>query len=130
MDGGDCWIDAYGSTDEGASWSFLSRVGVTGASNGNPPALALSPDGRLCCVYGQRNERRVIAAYSADDGATWASHHTVRDGYASVQDDQDLGYPRLAVRNDGRLVAMYYWACAERPHQHIAATIWDPTDHT
>lgn len=38
----------------------------------------------------------------------------------------DMGYPRLARRTDGKLVAMYYWASSEHPQQHIAATIWQP----
>ncbi len=126
MADGACWIDAYRSDDDGLTWSTASRVGSTGAHNGNPPALVRLEDGRLCCVYGNRDERRVIAAYSSDGGGTWSTHHTVRDGYSSVQDDQDFGYPRLVLRDDGRLLAMYYWACAECPQQHIAATIWNP----
>ena len=127
MDGeGDCWIDAYVSHDGGNCWSFSSRIGVTGAFNGNPPALTRLADGRLCCVYGQRNTRQFIARYSDDDGASWAQAIVLRDDYTSVEPDQDLGYPRLVQRSDGQLVAMYYWATAENPHQHIAATIWDP----
>ena len=56
-----CWIDAYVSRDDGASWSFLSFVGDTGAANGNPPALLALADGRLCCVYGDRTRRRLLA---------------------------------------------------------------------
>ena len=41
-------------------------------------------------------------------------------------DDPDLGYTRLVERTDGRLVVMYYWATAENPQQHIAASIWTP----
>jgi hypothetical protein len=48
----------------------------------------------------------------------------LREGYHSLEEDADFGYPRLAQRSDGQLVAIYYWACRERPHQHIAATIW------
>jgi hypothetical protein len=121
-----CWIEAYRSEDGGASWLFLSRVGDTGRGNGNPPALVRLDDGRLCCVYGQRTERRIIARYSAGEGRTWSAAHVLRDDYASVQDDADLGYPRLVQRTDGCLVAAYYWATRERPQQHIAATIWNP----
>ncbi len=123
---GDCWIDAYVSHDAGGSWSFLSRVGATGAHNGNPPALLRLADGRLCCVYGQRNRRQLIARYSRDDGRSWGQPYVLRDDYSSVEADQDFGYPRLVQRSDGHLVAMYYWATEENPHQHIAATIWDP----
>lgn len=126
MRGDDCWIDACASTDEGREWTFLSRVGETGAHNGNPPALIRLADGRLCCVYGQRDKRQMIARYSQDEGASWSEEQVLRDDYASLQDDQDLGYGRLVQRSDGCLVATYYWATRDRPHQHIAATIWAP----
>jgi hypothetical protein len=126
MGGDECWIDAYASNDEGREWAFLSRVGETGAHNGNPPALTRLADGRLCCVYGQRDRRQMIARYSRDEGASWSEELVLRDDYASLQDDQDLGYGRLFQRSDGCLVATYYWATKDRPHQHIAATIWAP----
>jgi hypothetical protein len=59
------WIDAYGSTDGSARWSFLSRVGKAGGWNGNPPALARLHDGRLCCAYGNRSRRQMLAGYCA-----------------------------------------------------------------
>jgi len=126
-----CWIDAYVSRDDGASWSFLSYVGDTGTANGNPPALLRLADGRLCCVYGNRTRRRLVARLSspeggAEPGATWGPERILRDGYSSLEKDEDFGYPRLVQRADGRLVAMYYWASARRPTQHIAATIWEP----
>jgi len=40
-------------------------------------------------------------------------------------DERDLGYPRLLKRNDGHLVAIYYWSTKEHPY-HISATIWKP----
>jgi hypothetical protein len=126
MPGKDCWIDLYRSTDDGRSWSFLSKVGETGGHNGNPPALVRLRDGRLCCVYGQRERRAIIARFSPDEGTSWGQEQVIRDGYASFENDADLGYPRLVQRADGRLVAMYYWATREQPCQHIAATIWDP----
>jgi hypothetical protein len=132
-----CWIDAYVSRDDGASWSFLSFVGDTGTANGNPPALLRMADGRLCCVYGNRTRRQMVARFSGQGrgqdahptdlpGATWGPERVLRDGYSSLEDDEDFGYPRLVQRPDGRLVAMYYWASARRPTQHIAATIWEP----
>jgi hypothetical protein len=121
-----CWIDAYGSEDGGARWSFLSRVGETGGHNGNPPALARLRDGRLCCAYGRRDRRQIVARLSADEGRTWGAERVLREDYFPVNDDADLGYPRVAQRADGRLVTIYYWATRDRPEQHIAATIWDP----
>ncbi|MHC4624823.1 MAG: exo-alpha-sialidase, partial [Planctomycetota bacterium] len=121
------WVDVFVSNDNGANWKFLSKVADTGGWNGNPPALARLKDGRLCCVYGNRSERKMLAKYSSDEGATWGPEIVLRDDYqVDSFDDPDLGYPRLVQRWDGKLVAMYYWATKERPHHHIAATIWDP----
>ncbi|MSP13726.1 MAG: exo-alpha-sialidase [Chloroflexi bacterium] len=122
-----CWIDAYGSQDAGASWSFLSRVGDTGQYNGNPPALVRLQNGRLCCVYGQRTRRQMIAQFSEDAGITWGQEYMLRDDYESVENDGDLGYPRLVQTASGQLVAMYYWADKGNLQEHIAATIWAPT---
>lgn len=121
------WIDAYRSSNIRAGWEFLGRVGETGGSNGNPPALLLLGDGRLVCAYGQRTERRVVARFSHDSGKTWGDAVNLRTGYQSIQGgDADFGYPRLFRTGSGELVAVYYWADRERPEQHIAATIWDP----
>lgn len=128
MDPGAGWVDAYVSEDAGASWSFLSRVGETGGSNGNPPALARLADGRLFCAYGNRDRREIVGRFSHDDGATWEPELVLRDDYHADSFDEanDLGYPRVTQNADGKLVATYYWTTAERPHTHIAATIWDP----
>jgi len=56
----------------------------------------------------------------------WGPELVLRGGYHSLEDDEDFGYPRLVQRSDGRVVVMYYWASAEHPTQHIAATIWEP----
>jgi len=124
------WIDAYASTDDGACWSFLSRVGDAGGWNGNPPALAQMHDGRLCCVHGNRSLRQILARYSADEGYTWSQAWVLRDDFQSIDDEPDFGYPRLTQRADGRLLALYYWATVTHPQQHIAATIWHPPDST
>jgi hypothetical protein len=120
------WIDTYTSEDRGASWRYRSRVAETGSENGNPPALACLPDGSLVCVYGNRSQRQVLSRLSRDEGASWEAERVLRTGYASLEDDADFGYPRLLQRSDGRLVAVYYWADAAHPQQHIAATIFDP----
>ena len=83
-------------------------------------------DGRLCLMYGNRNSRRIMARYSNDQGKSWSEPIVLRDDYESVEKDQDLGYCRVVQRADGCLVGIYYWATRQRPHQHIAATIWDP----
>jgi hypothetical protein len=118
------WIDCYASSDTGANWSFLSRVGDTGGFNGNPPAMVAMADGRLCCVYGNRLERRMLARFTPDGGATWGEPVVIRNGFSSANGFADLGYPRLYQRRDGRLVAVYFWCTPERPQTHIEATIF------
>ncbi|MCJ7738361.1 MAG: exo-alpha-sialidase [Anaerolineae bacterium] len=121
------WIDVYGSADSGQSWVFVSKVGDTeegNSYNGNPPAMVRTRDGRLCCVYGNRSRRRIIARISADKGRTWGPEHVVRQGFRSVNGRPDLGYPRLFSRPDGKLVAVYFWCTPERPQTHIEATIF------
>ena len=122
-----CWIDAYASTDGGRTWSLRGLVGYTGGSNGNPPALAVLADGRLCTVFGDRSRRKLLARYSADGGRTWTEEVVLRSDYRSDRFGfADLGYPRLTRRPDGSMLAVYYWATAERPEPHIAATTWRP----
>lgn len=122
----ECWIDGYISEDAARTWSSAGRIGATGGANGNPPALIRLADGRLCCAYGNRTTRRMLARTSADGGRTWSGETVVRDGYHSGHDDADFGYPRLVQRADGKVVAIYYWADKARPQQHIAASIWRP----
>ena len=122
-----CWIDAYKSNDAGHNWSFSGRVANTGGWNGNPPALATLADGRLCCVFGERDTCRMIATYSSDRGATWGPDIVLRDDFYRDQfNDPDLGYPQLVRRKDNKMMVCYYWATEERQQQHIAATIWTP----
>jgi hypothetical protein len=121
------WVDAYVSKDNGRTWCFSSRVGEAGDWNGNPPALARLRDGRLCCVYGSRSTRKILARLSKDGAATWDSEIVLRDDYHMDSfGEPDLGYPQLVQRPDGKLVAIYYWATKEYPQLHIAATIWEP----
>ena len=129
--GVDCWIDVVVTEDSGRTWSDPARVGSTGRMNGNPPAMVATRDGVLCCVYGERNTRRILARYCSDHhrgGAmSWSDPVVLRDGFATAERMADLGYPRLVQReSDGKLVAVYYWADAANPQQHIAATIFDP----
>jgi len=118
-------IEAYRSEDGGATWRHLSTVKTMERSS-NPPATVRLRDGRLVCVYGDRQAKQIRGRYSEDGGATWGGEFVVRDDFAALDEDPDLGYPRLVQRNDGKLVALYYWATAEHPEQHIAASIWTP----
>ncbi|MDX9973817.1 MAG: sialidase family protein [FCB group bacterium] len=118
-------IDTYLSKDQCRSWNYLARVKEM-RTHSNPPAIVELRDGRLCCVYGDRDAKVIAGRYSSDKGRTWGEEFIVRDGFKSVDDWADLGYPRLVQRADGSLVAMYYWATADRPQQFIAASIWQP----
>jgi hypothetical protein len=121
------WIDVYRSTDDGASWSFLSKVADTDvvqeSNNGNPPAMVALDDDRLVVVYGYRATPYGLRAVVSDDGGrTWGAPRRLREDGAR----SDLGYPRLLERSDGGLVAVYYYTTAERPEQHVAATRFSP----
>lgn len=121
-----CWIDAYGSGDNGRSWSLLSRVAFTdlGPNNGNPASLVRLPDGRLCVTYGLRAvPYGMRAKLSSDGGATWGPEIVLRDDARTW----DFGYPRSVARPDGTVVTVYYYNTPELTHQHIAATLWRPT---
>ncbi|MDQ7817963.1 MAG: sialidase family protein [Melioribacteraceae bacterium] len=122
------WIDLYYSNDLGKTWEFRSKIGDTGAYNGNPPSLVKLNDGRLCAVYGDRNSSRIVGRYSSDDGKTWTEEFVIRDNFYTRerQDMKDLGYCRVVQNRDGEVVAIYYWATEENPEQHIAASIWKP----
>lgn len=118
-------VDAYTSRDNCETWEYLGRIKEM-RTHSNPPALVELKDGRLCCIYGDRDTKQMAGKYSSDGGKTWGAEFVVRDDFQSVDDWADLGYPRLVQRPDGKLVAMYYWATAEHPQQFIAASIWDP----
>ncbi|MCA9092906.1 MAG: exo-alpha-sialidase [Planctomycetaceae bacterium] len=126
-------IEAYQSKDACRSWEPLSTVKVMQV-NSNPPALVRMQDGRLCCAYGDRKTAEIRGRYSDDEGGTWGPEFIIRDDFQTVADDPDagtrlnadMGYVRLVQRPDGRLVAMYYWATAKNPQQHIAVSIWKP----
>jgi len=126
-DSNTCWIEAYSSVDHGRWWTRQGRINEPAGWSGNPPGIVKLRDGRICCVFGDREHARIIAKYSRDNGRTWGEETVLRDDYQRDSfDDPDLGYPRVFERADGLLVATYYWATKERPHHHIAGTIWDP----
>lgn len=122
-----CWIDGYLSRDGGMAWTHAGKVADTGRWNGNPPALALTDDGRIACVYGNRDRATIEAVFSGDLGAGWSEPTVLRDDYHRDSfGDPDLGYPRLTSNGAGELVATYYWATTQNPYHHIAATRWRP----
>ncbi|MCX6907326.1 MAG: sialidase family protein, partial [Verrucomicrobia bacterium] len=110
-----CWVDVYGSHDNGRTWSFLSKVGETGTGNGNPPALVALKDGRLACAYGDRSRVKLFARLSSDGGRSWGEETVLRDDFQPDKfGDKDFGYPRLVQNSTGELVAIYYWAIKDR----------------
>lgn len=122
---GDDAIEIYRSDDRCRTWHYSSTVKIT-KPNSNPPSLVKLADGRLCCAYGDRNDHRIKARISEDDGGTWGPEIIVRDDYYKCHDaDKDLGYVSTVQRPDGRLVSVYYWATEAIPEQYIAATIWE-----
>jgi hypothetical protein len=122
-----CWIDGYVSRDGGTTWVPAGKIADTGKWNGNPPALALTADGRIACVYGNRDRATIEAVISSDMGATWSAPTVLREDYHRDSfGDPDLGYCRLTLNSEGELVAAYYWATETHPHHHIAATRWRP----
>jgi hypothetical protein len=121
-----CWIDCFTSEDEGFHWRQLGKVSETGTWNGNPPALQHLSDGRLCCVYGDRSRQVMAARYSSDGGQTWPIEMILRADFYAADNEPDFGYPRLTQLPNGDLLAVYYWATASRPQQHIAVTRWQP----
>jgi hypothetical protein len=126
-------IEAYGSSDRCRTWNPLSTVKVMQRSS-NPPALVRLQDGRLCCAYGDRHTAEIRARYSDDVGRTWGPEFVIRDDFRALANDPDsesnlnadMGYVRMVERPDGKLVAIYYWATADHPQQHIAVSIWKP----
>ncbi|QDU80942.1 BNR/Asp-box repeat protein [Polystyrenella longa] len=126
-------VETYKSTDGCQTWNVLSTVKVM-PTHSNPPALVALQDGRLCCIYGDRQVGEIRGRYSSDQGETWGPEFIIRDDFMALESDPDsqgrintdCGYPRMVQRPDGKLVAMYYWATAEHPEQHIAVSIWTP----
>ncbi len=118
-------IDIYVSKNRGKSWRYRSKVKEI-LTNSNPPSIAELPDGRICCIYGDRDSQLLAGKYSQDRGKTWGSEFVIRSQYKSVDQWADMGYPRMVLRPDGKLAAFYYWASPEHPQQFIAGSIWQP----
>ena len=126
------WIEGYLSKDNGQTWTHLNNPAEdTGV--GNPPALVKMTDGRICLIYGYRADEGSILAktktsdirakISNDNGKTWSRDYILRNDGSG----QDIGYPRVVQRPDGKIVAIYYFMDKETgPERYISATIWDP----
>ena len=121
------WIDLYASDDLGRSWHYLNTPATFDqpGHSGNPPVLLQLPDDRLALVYGNRDRPyRICARLSDDVGQSWSDEVVLRAGGANG----DLGYVRAVARDDGAVVAVYYFN--DRPdgdgERFIEATIWQP----
>lgn len=114
-------IDLWRSDDLGQTWRSLGAA--TGDIGGNPPALVLLGDGRVCLTYGHRRKPcGVRARLSADEGRTWGPEIVLReDGLTG-----DLGYPRSVARPDGRVLTVYYFNGPRDEDRTIQATAWTP----
>lgn len=117
------YLGAYRSLDNGKTWSAEADP-VENTGEGNPPALIKLKDGRLCLVYGYRAAPFSIRArLSEDGGRTWSKDYILREDGAG----RDIGYPRVVQRNDGKIVAVYYFTDeATGKERYISATIWQP----
>jgi hypothetical protein len=117
------WIDLYESDDNGANWQHLNQPVRAIGSNGNPPAMIQLQDDRLCLVYGYRAEPYGLRArLSEDNGLTWSNDIILRDDAGN----RDIGYPRITQRDDGTVVAVYYYNDSPDTERYIAATLWKP----
>lgn len=116
------FIDAYRSTDDGKTWTFVNKP-APDTGRGNPPALLKLKDGRLAIMYGYRAEPYGIRArLSSDSGAAWGEEIVLRKDAGNW----DLGYPRAVQRPDGKIVVVYYYNEGADKERYIGATIWDP----
>ncbi|MEO8028616.1 MAG: sialidase family protein [Bryobacteraceae bacterium] len=111
------FIDGYQSDDNGSTWHRVGRI----ADTDNPPSLLKLKDGRLAIAYGYRKPPFGLRGrVSKDQGKTWGDEIILRQDGGSW----DLGYPRSALRPDGKIVTAYYFN--EGAERYIGATIWDP----
>jgi len=126
------FIAAYSSKDNGQTWTHLANP-VEDTGIGNPPALVKMNDGLICLIYGYRADLGSITAktktsdirakLSSDGGQTWSEDYILR----SDGSGQDIGYPRVVQRPNGKIVALYYFMDNETgPERYIAASIWSP----
>ncbi len=123
-----CWL----SDDNGRNWKQLKNA-ADDTGIGNPPAMLKMKDGRICMVYGYRADLQSIRAntktsdirarISNDNGKTWSRDYILRNDGSG----QDIGYPRVVQRPDGKIVVVYYFMDDKTgPERYIGATIWTP----
>lgn len=123
------YLKAFYSDDNGDNWKKLNEPAFDTGAGGSPPALVKLQDGRLALSYIFRSKygSRVHLRLSDDNGQSWSHEITLRSNDDATN---DVGYPRMVQRSDGKLVVVYYWNHAadedNPPYRYIAATIVDP----
>jgi hypothetical protein len=119
------WIDLMYSDDEAISWRQLSKPVDNTGVGGTPPAMLRLSDGKICLVYGYRDESsavRYVVSEDEDEGETLGEEIILRENAGN----HDIGYSRVVERSDGNLVAVYYHNDVVGGERYIAATIWKP----
>ena len=112
-------IHATRSLDGGKTFSEVFDTGLKGQP-GNTVSL---DNGKLCCIYINRDTSPVIKlAVSEDGGRTWHDELTIYDSHKKLEGSAGLdmndawaqmgafnvGHPYLAKLSDGTLMAYYY----------------------
>ena len=85
-------------------------------------------NGNLVLTYGYRKPLHgpisIRAKISGNLGKSWGEEIILRTGGG----DEDIGYTRNVIRQDGKMVTVYYWQEDEKKERYIASIIWDPSE--
>ena len=96
------------SRDYGRTWSEAKPSGLWHSPRPSQPYLITLTDGTLVAVNDQRQNCRIVATPSFDNGRTWdVAHQQI------VLDDPeflsgDFSYPQLVEVDNGRVLCIYY----------------------
>jgi hypothetical protein len=72
-----------------------------------PADMVELDDGRMACITGRRHPPYGITLYLSEDGGKTWTHDRPAFLRAGLP-NRDLGYPSLALRDDGSVYAVYY----------------------
>lgn len=81
------WCKVYRSTDNAASWSYLSDIGTVGDGKSyGEPGLVVTSDGTVVALVRNSTDVSLMVATSADSGATWTALATgIASCYSAAQ---------------------------------------------